>query len=222
MARPKLKLVIGTPSGPRSATWRIYPTGDEVYVESPYTGGKIKTSLHRTGVFRHAFQGKDAQQWIGQGDTAFHEWRETAPSGGLRPPAVEIIAPTDELDVAPQDADDVTFLAPAPPGHATHISIYFSPPDSEHRTGRTKLGALEVEMIANWQLRSRGRLWVAVSRQPLDAAAPGQIAEIRATAASESAGKTPPPGPDSHRRLIVFQHSDAENVERIFDLRSPL
>jgi hypothetical protein len=38
-----------------SAVWRFWLQGSDVYAASRNIAGKIKTSLHRSGKFRHAF-----------------------------------------------------------------------------------------------------------------------------------------------------------------------
>ncbi len=73
----------------------IFTTRDEIYVMPVYAGGQIKTSLHTKGNSRHAFSEAAARRFVGEGDSAFHKWREPAREPGNLRLQIEVVMPTD-------------------------------------------------------------------------------------------------------------------------------
>jgi hypothetical protein len=49
MSRAAFRFAVGTPDSTRSAVWRAWQTGDDVYVATRTLGGVYKASLHRGG-----------------------------------------------------------------------------------------------------------------------------------------------------------------------------
>ena len=118
-SRNVLRFTAGTDFGPRSAVWRVHTHGDEIYVQSRYTGGELKTSLHRSGDFRHAFPREKAPKWVGDGDRVVQKWGEPTPEPGnarllleVRMPTNELTTPTDEPDAA--EKPKIKLIDPAP------------------------------------------------------------------------------------------------------------
>ncbi len=89
MARNKqvLRFTVGRDFGPRSAVWCIWTNRDDVYVQSNYLGGAIKTSLHASGRFRHAFSERDAPSpgWPNLGRPCLQTRQRFGHCAALRP-----------------------------------------------------------------------------------------------------------------------------------------
>jgi hypothetical protein len=218
-----LRFAAGTDFGPRSAVWRVYTHGDEIYVQSRYAGGELKTSLHKTGDFRHAFSREWAPKWVGDSNRVLQKWREPTPEPGNARLLLEIRMPTDELTVPtdePQEAEKkkITLIDSARPGWETVVSLYLLPPgeDDVEATGKVKLGQIEAELIENWQLPTRGRLLVFASHQPLSPTFSGEIAKARKDIARQVGGVLPPE--EGHQRLMLIAHSNETGVASYVDL----
>ena len=55
-----VRVVAGTDFEPRSAVWRIWSQQNEIYLARRDIASELKTSLHSSGIYRHAFT-KQAQ-----------------------------------------------------------------------------------------------------------------------------------------------------------------
>ena len=78
-----VRFAAGEDPGAQSAVWRIFTHGDEIYVLPRYAGGELKTSLHASGNFRHAFSEASAARIVGERDRAFRKWREPPGEPGV-------------------------------------------------------------------------------------------------------------------------------------------
>lgn len=98
-----IRFAVGSPEGPRSAVWRLWSSGEHVYISARLYGNTIKASLHKSGKWRWGFTEEytareDSLLPVGA-DRALHKWQ--------RPPelfpgitsAFEIIVPSTELAV---------------------------------------------------------------------------------------------------------------------------
>lgn len=102
-----------------SAVWRIWLNGSDIYIAPRNATGAIKTSLHASGKFRHAFVTDEvAERFQPAGaDRAFSKWGRPAPQvrGGTL--LFQLLFPESELHpVRPTDqiASEVVWL-PRPP-----------------------------------------------------------------------------------------------------------
>lgn len=227
-SRRVLRFTTGTDFGPRSAVWCVHTHGDEIYVQSRYAGGALKTSLHRSGDFRHAFTQEKAPKWVGDSNRVLQKWREPTREPGNARLLLEVRMPTDELTTPTNEPDEaekpkIKLIDPAPPGWETVVSLYLLPPgeDDIEGTGHAKLGEIEAELIENWQLPTRGRLLIFASHQPLGPMFSSQIAEARADIARQQSG-TIPPEDGHHHRLMLMAHSNDTNVASYIDLAASL
>jgi hypothetical protein len=96
-----VRFAVGRPEGPRSAVWRLWASGDHVYLSARLYGHTIKASLHKSGKWKWGFTEEYAERedtLLPPGvDRAIHKWK--------RPPeifpgitsAFEIIVPPTEL-----------------------------------------------------------------------------------------------------------------------------
>jgi hypothetical protein len=226
--RNALRFTAGTDFGPRAAVWHVLAHGDEIYVQSRYAGGEIKTSLHKSGDFRHAFPREKASRWVGHGDRVIEKWQEPTPEPGNARLLLEVRMPTDELTTPAEEPDEaekarIKLIDPAPAGWETVVSLYMLTPGDEDigGTGHAKLGRGELELIENWRLPTRGRLLIFASHQPLPPEFPGQIAEARADIARQLVDFRRPPE-TGHSRLMLMAHSDETDVASYIDLAADL
>jgi hypothetical protein len=219
--RHVLRFAAGTDPGPRSGVWRIYTHGDELYLMSRYMGGALKTSLHASGDFRHAFASEHAASFVGSGDRVIQKWDGPRGEPGMLRLLIEVVMPTDELTVPTDeptlaDKAKIQVLDPAPPGGATVVSVFLLPPgegvDSEGK--RVTRGALT--LIENWRLPTRGSVLIFVSHQPHD---PVGIAEARQDIAGQVGAL---PDEDGHRRLILLAHDHDKGAALYVDLAGEL
>jgi hypothetical protein len=218
-----LRFAVGTDVGPRSAVWRIWTNRDDVYVQSNYSGGAIKTSLHASGRFRHAFSEEEASRWVSDGeDRAFEKWSEPDREPGNARLVLEIRIPTDELTIPTQEPEPaakskIKFIEPAPPGWEVVASIFLvSPEDDEVMgAGKTKLGALPAELIENWPLATRGRVFIFVTQQQPGPEFPEQMAAVRRDIAGQ-VGQVP--SEEGHQRIALFGHDHEKGVACYIDL----
>lgn len=215
------RVTAGEDPGPRSAVWRIFTHGDEIYVLPRYAGGALKTSLHSSGNFRHAFSEQEATRWVGDADRAFQKWREPQGSAGNARLLLEVMMPTDELTVprdepALEEKEKVTLLEPAPPGAATVVSLYLMPPGEEVDSEGKRVTLGPMTLVENWRLPTRGSVLIFASHQPLDPRFPAQIADARREIAGAVGG--PLPLEEGHQRLTLIVHNDAQGVATFIDL----
>jgi hypothetical protein len=215
-SRNVLRFASGTDLGPRSAVWRIHSHGDEVYVQSRYAGGELKASLHKSGDFREAFSREKALKWVGTGDRVIRRWREPKPEPGTARLLLQVRMPTHELTSPVEEPSEgekakVKLIDPAPPGWETVVSLYLLPPGEDDivGTGHAKLGEREMELIANWQLPTRGRLLIFSENLLLPPEFSAQIEEARRDIVRQFDPASLPS--DGHPRVMLMAH-DANNA----------
>jgi hypothetical protein len=123
------RLVIGNPGGPRSGVWRVWSSGDEVYVVTANSGGIEKISFDRSRQCRKEFTQEHGSP-DGMADRATVKWTrdETPPPGSGKAMCVlELAVPTDFLSACletPRTA--VSWIAPAPAEMATVLEMFFT------------------------------------------------------------------------------------------------
>ncbi|HXD55147.1 MAG TPA: hypothetical protein VN618_10380 [Solirubrobacteraceae bacterium] len=223
MSRNVLRVTAGTDRGARASVWRIYTHGDDIYVETRHAGGAIKTSLHKSGRFRHAFDAKHASRWVGDGDRAFVKWKEPEGEPGNVRLLLKIIMPTDELTVPaeePADVEKVKLLDPAPAGEATVVSLWRLPPGEAVDSDGRRVTHEGKELIANWPLPEKGSLLIFTGTEPVKAEG---IENAYREVAGQLADQHPEGASDpSSVRLVLFEHDSENDVASLIDLASPL
>lgn len=94
-----LRLVVGSDTGPRSPTWKIFTSGNEVYASHRSMLGIEKFSFHSSRICRRAFL-ENRPLPNDMSDRVLHRWNRAAtlPAGSLNAVAVlSIIFPTAHL-----------------------------------------------------------------------------------------------------------------------------
>ena len=165
-----VKVVVGEDFGRRSAVWRIWSSGDDVYAgELSTCENHVKSSLHGSGIGRHAYVNKSAAaRWLPIGaDRAFGRWTragEYAPGATMlfriMIPQAELRQPLLEPTPA-EKADGVTLQAPPRVGWVTYLSIVATTPGVE----LAPFPAFPSALIHRGSLASQ-TLWVTAHEEP--------------------------------------------------------
>lgn len=113
-------------SAAMSSTWRVWSNNDEVYLAIRSLASIFKTSLHSSGLFRHAFvREQDSEKHQGPGkDRAVSKWSRPIPQDPSGTLMFQVIIPGLGLEVVPQQvlhkstvivpqygADDVGYIS---------------------------------------------------------------------------------------------------------------
>jgi hypothetical protein len=133
----ELRLSFGNP-GRRAAIWKVVATSSgEVYVMERSTGGYLKTSLHKSGDWRHQWieQHLDKQPLVQElvatkGTRVIDQWdRPPANPGGMIS-GITIWTTAEDVCGMPDDSppDDIVWLHPPDPGEIGYIRIVFVRP----------------------------------------------------------------------------------------------
>jgi hypothetical protein len=138
-----VRFAVGSHEGPRSAVWRLWASGDHVYLSARLYGGTIKASLHKSGKWRWGFTEEYAARedsLLPSGvDRALHKWE--------RPPeivpgitsAFDIVVPSTELtvprhplldEVARRYLRKVRWVSPSSPNTETRFTVLLIAADS--------------------------------------------------------------------------------------------
>lgn len=168
-----VRFAVGGPNEPRSFVWRIW-TGkgtSDVYVAIRALGGVLKVSLHESGVWRYAFT-KEFSEARGKkdADRVIERWVRPQPLYGGVTSAFEIVMPSAELALPRQPLPEsarkhlkkVTWLRPAPEGHAKHIIVMYTEPGEP-------VPETDVEILANFPLPDGRTVSVTVFEFPVSA-----------------------------------------------------
>lgn len=216
-----LRFTAGSDPEPRSGVWRVFTEDDELYLMSRYMGGVLKTSLHASGDFRHAFAAEHAARFVGSGDRVLQKWDGPRGEPGMLRLLIEVVMPTDELTVptdelTPAEKAKIRVLDPAPPGGATVASVFWLPPGAVIDSEGKRVTCGELTLIENWRLPTRGSVLIFVSHQPHD---PMGLAEARQDIAGQVGAL---PDEDGHRRLVLIAHDHEKGVASYVDLAGEL
>jgi len=166
-----------------SAVWRIWLNGSDVYVAIRNIAGEFKTSLHASGVYRHAFvtdQLSEQFRPVGA-DRAVSKWNRPPPQAKAGTLLFQILIPESELQPARHGlplARDVVWLPRPPAGAVTYLSVLelvrLAPglmPQFE--------GVSNTTALASWPTDPRSMLWTMVFVAPITGEQAEQIASAR-------------------------------------------
>lgn len=153
--RKTLRFGVGSASEYRSAVWRLWVQGNDVYLAARTTISWLKLSLHRSGIWRLAWTQASAQRSKDSDDRVEERWNRPSAfrPGWTQGPAVIVPNPGTKRPFSRTigvDADHLHWSAPPKSGHKLHFTILFADPsapadswDTVFRPGDEVVGALD-------------------------------------------------------------------------------
>jgi hypothetical protein len=182
-----LRFAVGSPTGPRSRTWRLWvpKQKSDVYISSRSLGGSVKVSLHEPGPSRFAL----TSEWVRR--TGFRapegrdwrlavEWERPRPC----PPrqiarAFSIIVPYDEvLDRGRPETGEVVWVTPPPVGTCIHFDIVYVSAGTVI-SGHPGARSMGTNLVGEVELRTGERVFVTSLVRPMDEATRRYVAKLR-------------------------------------------
>jgi hypothetical protein len=166
-----------------SSIWRIWSSGNDVYIAVRSLGGIFKTSLHASGQYRHAFVNtSEAERFLPPGrDRAVLKWTrpdQQVPSGTL---LFQVVIPESGLaSYLPhyEIPKDLTRLAQPPVNHVTYVSVVET--EAGVNTEGPKFADQPTDVIASWAADTGTRLWTVAHQAPLTEENIAVLAQARA------------------------------------------
>lgn len=207
-----------------SAVWRFWLHGSDVYVASRNIAHTIKTSLHKTGKFRHAFVTDAASEKFqsASADRAFSKWDRPAPQARGGTLLFQLLFPESELHPARHAepmVSDVMWLPRPPAGHVTYVSVLELVPAASGLTPQFS-DVVSSSALVSWPTPSGSTVWIMASVAPITAEQEREIVRLRAGLIERTAGmdlNDLAGEPRSHFRSFgIFDSRDA--VGRIADI----
>jgi hypothetical protein len=153
--RKTLRFAAGSPSEYRSAIWRLWVQGNDVYLAARTMISMLKLSLHRSGAWRLAWTDTSGQRARNSSDRVEERWSRPAPfrPGWIQGPALIVPNPGTKRPfqrAAGVAGTPIRWSEPPRPGHKLHFTILFAdstaPPDSWQtvfRSGDQSVGVLD-------------------------------------------------------------------------------
>lgn len=184
MGKKEVRFGVGSPDGQYSMLWRAWVQGDEIYLAPRSMANLIKMSLHSSGIWRWAFVGGSVIDKEVEGDRAQGKWLKPSPffPGWVAGPSVMFpSSPVEGWEGDPVETEKaVSWLDPPREGEKVTVSLMIGEP------GVIVVRDLSQEkkfpVLAEIDLRSGGRVWVAARRDPMT------TEEIRGVAAVQEEG----------------------------------
>ena len=218
-----IRIVVGTDFGPRSAVWRIWSSGNEIYATPRSIASEVKTSLHSSGIFRQAFTEEAQGQYLAEGeDRLWFRWSQPPDFHSGARLLLEVIAPTDELTVpaeepASQEKAKLCLVEAALTGGAVALSLLITDPGVEVPSHPRPETDGPSWLLDSWTLPDGRTVWVVASHQELDAGFWNLVGEARAQMTSQmevlEASLV-----GGHMRAFVLAYANDLGVMRYFDL----
>jgi hypothetical protein len=162
-------VIVGTAPGARFGMWRFIAKGNDIYVQSNGMRKDMKTSLHASGANHVAWTPSGQARWVPDGDRYMVKWGKPEEFGPGGRTLLGTVLPTDHLtepaeEPPLQQREKITLLAPAPEGEAMMLSIVVTTPGTRLTAPEKQPSAL----LAQWELPTRGTVWIVASSGPWD------------------------------------------------------
>jgi hypothetical protein len=216
-----LRLIVGSAPGARSGLWRIFTSGDDVYVQHDGMRKDLKTSLHASGANHTAWTAAGAERLNPDGDRYMMKWNEPqdfAPGGknllGIVIPSAHLQVPDEEPPLAKREK--ITLLAPAPEDQATFVHVTTTAPETELTAPAGQPSA----MVASWSLPTRGTVWVVATQGPWDGfrnVLTAALPEMEEKFVEEFSGKLLP-GERKELRAVLWTGVDPAGVAHMIEV----
>jgi hypothetical protein len=159
--------------GRQSSVWRIWvPTGkSDVYVAARSIAGKLKVSLHSSGVWREGFTREFSENpgsfALPPGDRARQKWRRPAEFAPGLTMAYQVLIPESELWRSANIANpsDVLWERPAGRGQETVFSVILMRSEAVGVEGWPSRDAMATRLIARFGLANGETCWLVAHDQ---------------------------------------------------------
>jgi hypothetical protein len=216
-----LRVIVGTEHGPRSALWRIFTRGDDIYAQHDGMRRDLKTSLHASGAGHHAWTDSGAERWVPDGDRYLMKWGEPQEFAPGARALLGIVIPTDHLtkpekEPEREQAEKTLLLDPAPTSEATVLTVVLTANDTQLTAPEKQLANL----LAHWRLPARGRVWIVATYAPWDgvqAAVYDALPQMR-DQLEAGVGDAIQPGEREKGRAVLWTDLDDAGVPRMVDV----
>jgi hypothetical protein len=139
-----LRFAVGSPSEYRSAVWRLWVQGNDVYLAGRTTVNVIKFSLHRSGIWRLAWTDSSGLRAGNSSDRVEHRWLRPSEfrPGWTQGPALIVpnVGTKKPFRHTLNEGSGPIAWYPAPrPGNKHHFTILFADPAAPHESWHTVL-----------------------------------------------------------------------------------
>ena len=192
-----LRFAVGSPTGPRSRTWRLWvpKLKNDVYISGRSLGSSVKVSLHEPGPSRFAL----TSEWVrrtgfqapeGRDRRLAVEWERPRP----RPPRqvarpFSIIVPHDEvLDRIRSETGQVAWVTPPPEDTCIHFDIIYTPAGAVI-TGHPGARSMGTKLVGELQLQNGERVFVTSLVRPMDEVTRRYVAKLRSARILDADGR---------------------------------
>lgn len=217
-----IRIVVGTPPGPRSELWRIFTKGDDICVQRDAMRKDLKTSLHKSGASHHKWTDGGAERWVRDGDRYMMRWDEPEEFGPGGTTFLRIVIPTDHLMLPDEEPalakmEKISLLVDsAPAGEATFLSIAVTDSDTVLKPSKD----LPSELLASWPLPTRGTVWIVATHEPWDRfqdAVTAALPQMR-DQLEQGIGHTVLPGQRNNARAVLSTGTDEAGVPHMIEV----
>ena len=153
----------------RSSVWSVWSNGSDVYVAPRMKGGDFKISLHKSGVWRIAFDKNYAERMrelgTGSNDRCIERLRRPPENAQGLTRAVRMYFPDSDLrgfvDQGWEESKPIEKIAAPPQDGLRVIDLLFTSSRSKFGEADWPLrGSLQAEKIGSWKLPNGDILWL--------------------------------------------------------------
>lgn len=193
-----LRFAVGSSTGPRSRTWRLWvpPRRSDVYLSVRRLGADFKVSIHEPGPARCAL----TRHWVarkgyvapaGEDPRLAREWNRPRP----RPPNLiarpfEIIVPWDEVrEQRNPETGPVHWTAPPPEGACVHFDLVYTPSGADVGHGHPGARSMGTRLVGVVALENGEHVFVTSIVRPMEAELRARIERLRTLRIIGSDGK---------------------------------
>lgn len=197
-----------------SAVWRIWRNGRDVYVTPRSLANVLKTSLHASGRFRHAFVTAETADRFrpGGADRAFHKWvrsPQQKPGGTL---LCQVILPERGLQRQPTAVPlppNVKRLERPGQGFMWVVAVV----ETEPLFGMRAADPERSRVLTEWRTDARTTIWIIANKVPLTAGLNEQLSAFESRL--RFTGEATPEHKSGLRAMLVQETTDS--VGRLVD-----
>lgn len=180
----EFRFAVGSREGARSAVWKCWVQGDEVYLTGHLFGAEAKVSLHSSGVCQWSLTNSWVKKDVSRRNADRHivRWNLELPEGSTSKLAFRVAIPVSELRrwPLPEGQKEAYWVGGAPIGSTVEFCFYVtSVLDGQPKTDTNPA----LRHLASLPLRNGRWLVCFVWQRSLSAA---DIAEARAAAVAQA------------------------------------